>query len=163
MYSQDFVNIEYLKLNRWRIVPCLVKWNVWWFSSRDSGSALHKLIFSELIARSAAHLKQWADNAAIWWVVWHTHTVRFICTAHTKSVLRYEYSSVPSVFCINKSSCLLYIHTIKEIIGLLFFKKNRTVDVNRSQITEHGHFLISHRPNNYRPEGQDFLCVYANC
>jgi len=45
----------------------------------------------------------------------------------------------------------------------LLFENNRTVDINCSQITEHGHFIISHRPNNYRPEGQVFFCVHANC
>ena len=118
-------------------MPCLVKRNVWRFSSRDSGSALHKLMFSELIARSAAHLKQWADNAAIWWVVWHTHTVRFIFYFQPTQSLFLDTSTIlfQVVFCINKSSCLLYINTMKEIIGLPLLKKNHTVDVNCSQTT----------------------------
>jgi hypothetical protein len=45
----------------------------------------------------------------------------------------------------------------------LLFKKNRTVDINCSRITERDHFIISQRPNNYRPEGQDSLCVGADC
>lgn len=52
---------------------------------------------------------------------------------------------------------------IKEMMGFLLFENNRTVDINCPQITEHGHIIISHRSNNYRPEGQDFLCVRANC
>jgi len=83
MHRQNVVNIDYKKLNRRRIVPCPVKWNVWRFSSCDAGSALHKLMFSELIARSTERLKQWADNAAIWWVVRHTLQVHIIYSQYT--------------------------------------------------------------------------------
>jgi len=77
MHSQDVVNNNYKKLKSAKICALSSKMERL-FSSRDAGSALHKLMFSELIARSAEHLKQWADNAAICWVFRQAHTARFI-------------------------------------------------------------------------------------
>jgi hypothetical protein len=49
-------------------------------------------MFSELTARSAEHLKHWADSAAIWWSDTR-HTLYVLCLrthSQQKSILRYE-------------------------------------------------------------------------